>query len=139
MQDKYFIDTNILVYAHDTSEGNKHKVSKNIILDGIEKDNIAISTQVLNEFFVTVTQKIEKTLSIEVAKKEIMLLKCLEVVEIDIDMIIQAIEILQKYKLSYWDALIISASKKAKCTLLYSEDLSAGKVIESIKITNPFI
>ena len=68
-----------------------------------------------------------------------MLLKCPEVVEIDIDMIIQAIEILQKYKLFYWDALIITASKKAKCNLLYSEDSSAGQVIESVKIINPFI
>jgi len=139
MQDKYFIDSNILVYAHDVSEGNRHKISKDIILCGIENSNIVISTQVLSEFFVTVTKKIKRTLAIETAKKEIMLLKCVEVVEIDVDMIVKAIEALQKYSLSYWDALIISSAIRSNCAAVYSEDLNAGQVIESIKIINPFI
>ena len=75
MRDKYFIDTNILVYANDSSDKDKQRKAKKIVLDGIREESIAVSTQVLSEFLVTVTRKIKVTLSPEVAKKEIQLLK----------------------------------------------------------------
>ncbi len=138
MKDKYFIDSNIIVYAHDHSEKKKYNISKKLILNGIMDENIVISTQVLSEFFVTVTKKIKKKLPVKTARKEINLLKSLQIIEIDIDLILLAIDISQKYKLSYWDSLIISAAKRSGATVIYTEDMNPGQIIESIKIINPF-
>jgi predicted nucleic acid-binding protein len=138
MKDKYFIDTNILVYANDRTAGEKHEKSKRILFDGIINDNIAISTQVLSEFYVTVTRKIKTRLPPDMAKKEILLLKAVEIIEIDFNLIIQAINVSNEYKLSYWDALIIAAAQKARCNILYSEDLNPDQKISSVVIRNPF-
>lgn len=138
MQDKYFIDTNILVYANDRSEAEKCTRAKQLIIDGILNDNLVVSTQVLSEFYVTVTQKIKIKLPIAIAKKEIFLLKSIEIVEIDYNLIIQAINISQKQKISYWDALIIAAALKADCDTLYTEDLNPSQIINGLKIRNPF-
>jgi predicted nucleic acid-binding protein len=138
MKDKYFVDSNILVYANDRSEKVKHERAKQILFDGISKQDIAVSTQVLSEFYVTVTKKIKIKLPVDIAKKEIELLRTIEIVEIDFNLIIQAINISTKNNLSYWDALILSAAQKARCTILYSEDLSTGQTMDTVTIINPF-
>jgi predicted nucleic acid-binding protein len=138
MRDKYFIDTNILVYANDNSEIEKNSISREIIINGIKNENAVISTQVLSEFYVTVTKKIKKTLAPFQARKEIELLRSLELVELTINLILKAIDISEKYKLSYWDSLIIVAAINAKCSIIYSEDLSSGQKFESVKIINPY-
>lgn len=138
MNDKYFIDSNILIYAHDSSEKVKQRISQKLIFEGILKEKMVISAQVLSEFFVITTKKITKPLPVSIVKKEIELLRALQVVEIDTDLILLAIDLSQKYKLSYWDSLIISAAKRSNCTILYTEDLNAGQEIDSIKIINPF-
>ena len=138
MKDKYFIDTNILVYANDRSERGKQEKAKQILFNGITNEDITVSTQVLSEFYVTVTQKIKIKLSADIAKKEIVLLKAIEIVEIDFNLIIQAINICNENKLSYWDSLIIAAAQKAKCTIIYSEDLNPGQTIDTVTIVNPF-
>jgi predicted nucleic acid-binding protein len=138
MKDKFFIDTNILVYANDKSERKKQERAKQILFDGIVNEDIVISTQVLSEFYVTVTKKIETKLSASIAKKEILLLKTIEIIEIDIHLIIQAINISVNTNISYWDALIIAAAQKAKCNFIYSEDLNPGQTIGTVVVKNPF-
>lgn len=137
MSDRYFIDTNILVYANDRSEKEKQVRAKQILLQGITEENIVVSTQVLSEFYVTVTQKIQTTLSTDVAKKEIRLLKAIDIVEIDFNLVMQAINISKKNTLSYWDSLIVAAALKANCTILYSEDMNPDQIIDSVRIENP--
>ncbi len=139
MRDKYFVDTNILVYANDSSDKDKQRQAKRIILDGIREESIAVSAQALSEFYVTVTRKIKVTLSPEVAKKEIQLLRKIEIVEIDFDLIIHAIDLSNRHQLSYWDSLIIAAAIRSKSTVLFSEDLNHNQVVETVKIINPFI
>jgi len=139
MKDKYFIDTNILVYANDKSDIIKQKIAKRIILTGVRDETIAISTQVLSEFYVTVTKKIKVPLSPEIAKKEILLLTSVDIIEIDFDLIIRAIDISNKYLLSYWDSLIIAAAIKSRATVLFSEDLNHDQIIDTVIIINPFI
>ncbi len=138
MKDKYFIDTNILVYANDRSEKDKHERAKQIILQGIANENIVVSTQVLSEFYVTITRKIKTRLPVNIAKKEILLLKNIEIIDIDFLCIIQAINISIENNLSYWDSLIIAAAQKAKCNIVYSEDLNPDQTIDSVTIKNPF-
>jgi len=138
MKDKYFIDTNILVYANDRTEKGKYERAKQILFNGIANEDIAISTQVLSEFYVTVTQKIKVKLPANTAKKEILLLKAIEIVEIDFNLIIQAINISDKNQLTYWDSLIIAAAQKARCNIVYSEDFNPDQTIGSVTIKNPF-
>jgi len=139
MSDKYFIDTNILVYANDRSDKRKHQIAKNIILDGIKKECAVISAQVLIEFYVIITQKVKETLTHEVALQDIRLLRYFEIIAIDFDLIIKAIDILHKNKLSYWDSLILAAAITSGVGILYSEDLNHGQVNGDIKIVNPFL
>lgn len=138
MNDKYFIDTNIWVYANDHSDSLKQQRAKEIIIQGLYDDNIVISTQVISEFFVTVTKKISKKLSIEKAKKEILLLKNIEIAEIDYQSILQAIEMMHRHQLSYWDSLIIVAAQNSRCSVIYSEDMNPGKIMDGLRIQNPF-
>ncbi len=137
-QEKYFIDTNVLVCAHDTRDFGKQSKAQSIIFDGLRSGTAVISTQVLSEFFVIITQKIEKPLSEEKAKKEIILFSNLEIIEVDLPMITRAIDIKMKWRLSYWDSLILSAAQRGGCSKLYSEDFSDGQNYGSVKICNIF-
>jgi len=139
MRDKEFLDTNILVYANDRSVKAKHEMAKQILIDGIEKETLVVSTQVLSEFFTTVTRKIKVPLPKVTAQKEIMLLRSIETIVIDFNLVLHAIDISIQSGLSYWDSLILAAARKAKCAVLYSEDLNPGQNIDGVTIVNPFL
>ena len=139
MKDKCFIDTNILVYANDRSVKAKSEKAKKILLDGIREGNIALSTQVLGEFYVTVTQKIKVKLPVDTATKEIRLLAAVETAEIDYHSVLQAVDIAVQYRLSYLDSLIIASALKTRCNILYSEDLHHGQTIGGVTLVNPFL
>lgn len=139
MKDKFFVDTNIIVYAHDAESATKQSRAQEIIIEGIRLENAVISTQVLCEFFVTITEKIKKPLSVAKARREIILLSHLEIIEVDVSMIIRAIEIRQRWKISYWDGLIISAAERSGCSTLWSEDLSDRQSYGDVKVRNPFV
>jgi predicted nucleic acid-binding protein len=138
MRDKKFVDTNILVYANDRSVREKHEKAKQILVDGIEDDTLVFSTQVLSEFFTTATRKIKVPLPKITAQKEIMLLKSIETIVVDFNLVLHAVEISIKSGLSYWDSLIVAAALKAKCAVLFSEDLNPGQIIEGVTVVNPF-
>jgi predicted nucleic acid-binding protein len=136
--DNVFVDTNILVYAYDISAGIRHETAKKL-LAGLWNSGLGvISTQVLQEFYVTVTRKLPKAIDSKIAKEIVTDLLEWEVVTIEGPMILDAIELSQKHSFSFWDSLIIAAAEKADCTLLLSEDLSSGTSIGKIKIKNPF-
>ena len=139
MKDKIFVDTNILVYANDGSDKPKQERCKQIILEGIQNENMVLSTQVLSEFFVTVTKKIEVPLPVDIAKKEIILLKAAEIVDVDYHSIVKAIQVSVKNKLSYWDSLVIASAVKAGCREIVTEDMNHAQVIEGVMLRNPFI
>ena len=136
---KYFLDTNILVYANDKTEKNKQQISEELILNGIKSNNIAISAQVLSEFWVVITKKIKKPLDYEDALRQIELFRIMDICEIDYDLVISAIKIQKQYILSYWDSLIISAAASKKCSVVYSEDMSDGHNYHGVKVINPFL
>jgi len=97
-----------------------------------------ISTQVLQEFFVNVTQKIPKTLDKRLAKDIVSDLLKWDVVVNDGESIIEAIEILSRYGYSFWDSLIIEAAIRSGAVVLLSEDLTHGQIINGLTIKNPF-
>ncbi|MEA3222185.1 MAG: PIN domain-containing protein [Thermodesulfobacteriota bacterium] len=135
---KIFLDTNIIIYAYDLSAGEKHEIARKIIVDLWDSGLGVLSTQVLQEFFVTITQKIPKPLAISPAKEVIMDLLKWDVVINDGECILEAIEIQARYKYSFWDSLIIEAAIKGGARSLLSEDLSDGQKINGLLIKNPF-
>jgi predicted nucleic acid-binding protein len=123
MNDKAFLDTNILVYAYDQYDPQKQKKAQSLLTDGMEQENIVLSVQVLGEFFNVVTRHIISVLSIQ---------------DIDLTMVNRAIDTHKMYQISYWDSLIIAAAERAECKSILSEDLNDGQTYHGIQVSNPF-
>ena len=139
MTDKVFVDTNILVYAHDLDASVKHDQAAEIVGQLWESRNGVLSTQVLQEFYVTLTRKVSSTLSKLEARKLVQKYSNWQVVLNDSAIISQASEIEESYNLSFWDALIISAAYSQNVPMILTEDLTHGQIIEGILIENPFL
>lgn len=140
MKDKFFLDTNILVYAIDTSEEGtvKGQKARTVIRERIEHKDGVISTQVMQEFFVVATRKISKKLSVDQALEYLRYIAVLEIVYPDEHMVIAAARKLKEYQISFWDAMIVQSAQAAGCSVLFSEDLHEGSEINGIRIFNPF-
>ena len=138
-EDKFFIDTNILVYAYDVSSGGKHHIARNIVTDLWNSRAGALSIQVLQEFFVNVTKKIPKPLDIATARNIIRDFLLWDMVDNDGELVLAAIDVQSKYIYSFWDSLIIAAAVKTGASILLTEDLKNGQSIEGVMIKNPFI
>ena len=136
--DKIFLDTNIIIYAYDVTAKEKHKIAKKIYGDLWDSALGVVSTQVLQEFFVTVTQKIPQPLERQLAKEIVSDLLKWDVVVNDGASILEAVEILLRYGHSFWDSLILAAAVESGAATLLSEDLSDGQKIKGISIKNPF-
>ena len=139
MTDKVFVDTNILVYAHDIDAGNKYEQAAALVSDLWESRNGVLSTQVLQEFYVTLTRKVSPPLSRLEARKLLQKYSNWHVVLNDPSIISQASEIEESYSISFWDALIVSAAYSQNVPTILTEDLNHGQIIEGIFIQNPFV
>jgi predicted nucleic acid-binding protein len=139
MSDKIFVDTNILVYAHDLSAGDRHaKVSS--VIEGLwEAETGVLSTQVLQEFYVTVTRKIKNPLKPAEAREIIRNYLAWPMQINDLETTIRASEIEEKNNLSFWDALIVAAALRLQAKKIITEDLNHGQIIEGILIENPLL
>jgi predicted nucleic acid-binding protein len=139
MADSYFLDTNVLVYAHDDAEPEKRDRARNLIREGLEKGLLVLSAQVLSEFFVTVTQKIKVPLPLAKAREELEVFRFARVVELDADLVLQAVDLRIKHKTSFWGGLVLAAAHRHRCRVLFSEDLSHGQTLLGVRIENPFL
>ena len=139
MSDRTFVDTNILVYAHDLSAGDRHTKASAIIESLWEAETGVISTQVLQEFYVTVTRKIKNPLKPNEAREIIRNYIAWPVQANDPEMTIRASEIEEKNGLSFWDALIVAAALRLQARRIITEDLNHGQIIEGILVENPFV
>jgi len=139
MNGKIFIDTNVLVYSHDQDAGSKREIAVTVMQKLWEQEIGVISTQVLQEFYVTVTRKIPKPLSPVTARGIIENYLFWDVELNDSDTILSASEIGERHMLSFWDSLIIAAAVNAKADKILTEDLNHGQIIEGLVIENPFL
>jgi predicted nucleic acid-binding protein len=133
-----FIDTNILLYSisRDPTEAPKRETAIALL----DADDIALSIQVLQEFYVQATRKTRPDpLSHDLAVGFVRTWLRFKVQEITLPVMIGALEIKAIYGLSYWDAAIVAAARALGCNELLSEDMSHGREIESITIINPFL
>ena len=133
---KVFLDTNVLVYAQDLDAPHKRERSRQLMAEVAASGNGVISTQVLQEYYVTATRKMG--VAPLAAKSVVQSFRMFEVVQLSPDLIEQAIDRSVLSQLSFWDALIVAASVASECTTIYSEDLNAGQVIGGVKVVNPF-
>ena len=133
---KVFLDTNVLVYAQDLDAPHKRERSRQLITEMAASGRGVISTQVLQEYYVTATRKMG--VAPLAAKSVVQSFRMFEVVQLSPDLIEQAIDRSVLSQLSFWDALIVAASAASGCTTIYSEDLNAGQVIGGVKVVNPF-
>jgi predicted nucleic acid-binding protein len=133
-----FVDTNILIYAYDRDAGDKHQVALDLVRRLWTEGNGSLSTQVLQEFYVNATAKNAKPISFSEARAVVSRYLVWHVEANAPQTILRASEIQERYRLSFWDALIIAAASKAAAAILYTEDLNHGQSIEGVKIINPF-
>jgi len=138
MSDKCFVDTNILVYAHDRGAGAKQEAARSLIERLWISGDGALSTQVLQELCVNLRRKATHPLSIDETKKLIQDYSTWEIVVNTAESTIEALAIELRYKISFWDALIVQAAATSGATVLYSEDLSDRQEYGSVKVVNPF-
>ena len=136
--DTHFIDTNILVYMHDRSAGSKHDQAKAFVRSLWESGAGCLSIQVLQELFVTITRKVPRPLSVESATQIIADLGTWRVHEPQVEDILGAIHLQTRYKISFWDAMIIQSAAQLGCRVLWSEDLNAGQEYQKVRVRNPF-
>jgi len=139
MKDKIFLDTNVIVYAHDRSSGKKNTIAMEIMEYLWERKKGVISVQVMQEFYVCVTTKILKPLPLKVARNILEYLLNWDLIINDEYITIKAINLQEKYRFSFWDSLIVQSAIQSQAYTLFSEDLSDGQIIKNVKIVNPFV
>jgi predicted nucleic acid-binding protein len=139
MTGRVFVDTNVLIYAHDLDAGIKHQIAVSLIEDLWELENGALSVQVLQEFYVNVTRKITKPISPAQARGVIKNYLAWQIQRNDPDTIFFASELEERYQLSFWDSLIVAAASTARVDKILTEDLQHGQVIAGILVENPFL
>jgi predicted nucleic acid-binding protein len=133
-----FLDTNILVYAYDRSAGRKHTLAAQLVEMCWENENGCLSIQVLQEFFVSVTQKIAKPLDYHTARQIVADLARWRLQAPEASDLLQAIDLQQSYRLSFWDAMVVQSATRLGCKQLLSEDLKHGQVYGEVQVINPF-
>lgn len=139
MSDKCFVDTNILVYAQDLAAGQKCSRAQAVTSELWEFQKGVISTQVLQELYVALRRKLKSPMSALDAAEVLQDYSEWEVVINNRASVFRAIDIESRYKISFWDALILQAAERAGARTVYSEDLSHGSKYAGIVVVNPFI
>jgi len=138
-RDRYFIDTNILVYIFNSDKKNKSEIAGQILKNALLEGNGCISFQVIQEFCNVALKKFEVPLSLEDCKTFInRFLYPICAVHPGIELYNTALDIRKNANYSYYDCLILAAAYQSECKTLFSEDLQSGQIIAGVKIVNPF-
>jgi predicted nucleic acid-binding protein len=137
MNGKAFVDTNVLIYAHDVDAKEKHSVAKETVSELWANRNGVLSVQVLQEFYFNATRKLSKPLSKKYARAIVdqYSIWCIDTTPAEIAV---AFRIEDEARLGFWDALICATALKARAERILSEDLNAGQKIAGIRVVNPF-
>ena len=139
MTDKIFVDSNVLVYAHDKDAGSKQARAARRLGELWETGLGRLSTQVLQEFYVNVTAKIGKPLSRSAAREVVQSYGRWVENFITPVTVVRASEISEIWQLSFWDSMIVATAEQDGAAELLSEDLSHGQTIAGVRISNPFV
>ncbi len=133
-----FFDTNVLVYAVDAGDLARKEIAIDRFARAVKDDSIVLSTQVLQEFYNITTRKLKPPLSPREAASQIGQLCAFDVVGATADSVLAAIELAQKHRLQWWDALILEAALRANADVLVSQDGQHGQRFGRLVVENPF-
>jgi predicted nucleic acid-binding protein len=139
MSARQFVDTNILVYAHDASAGVKHELAKTLIERLWADRSGALSTQVLQELVVSIRRKAARPFGPQAARELVSDYMAWHVVVNNGGSILEALELEDRYRISFWDALIVHAAQVSGASVLFSEDLSDGQMYGAVRVVNPLL
>ncbi len=137
MPDRVFVDSNILVYAHDRSQPLKYSKAPAVVRKCWEEASGCLSLQVLQEFYVTLTRKVRHPLPLPIARALIATYAVWPLAVLAPEHLVRASEVEERYQLHFWDALIVVAAALLGAGTILSEDLADGQTIEGIVIHNP--
>jgi predicted nucleic acid-binding protein len=139
MTEKYFVDTNVLVYAHDRRAGFKHERARQLVERLWDSGQGVLSTQVLQELCINLRRKVNPPLPVDVIRGLIQDYMSWQIVVNTPTSVIQALDIEVRYEISFWDALILQAAESSGAAVVYSEDLSAGQKYGPVQVINPLM
>jgi len=139
MKDKFFVGTNILVYAHDLSAGLKRVRAMELLEQLWLSGSGVLSTQVLQEFRVNLRRKTANPPGIDEIRALLREYSTWKAVINTPDSIVRALDIEHRFKVSFWDAMILQAAHEAGASIVYSEDLSAGQFSAAVRVVNPLV
>jgi predicted nucleic acid-binding protein len=137
MSDKFFVDTNILMYAHDLKQESKNERARALVQELWDKGEGVLSTQVLQELAVNLRRKARRPLTAEGTRKIIEDYMTWEVVVNTAESVLGALELEARYGISFWDALIVQAAETSGADVIYSEDLADGQKYGGVRVINP--
>ena len=132
-----FFDTNVLVYADDTSAPSKQSLADHLFGEHFKRGLAVLSLQVLQEYYATVTSKF--AIPPDAAQRRVEIFSLAKVVQFEAKDIVAAIELHRLKKISFWDALIVHAARISGAAVLYSEDFQHGSVMAGVRVVNPFV
>ena len=138
MSAKQFVDTNILMYAHDAAGGMKHHRAKSLLEELWRSESGVISTQVLQELCVNLGRRTARKPDWKITRDIVKDYLSWEVVVNTGESVLEALDIQQRHGISFWDALVLQAAESSGAEVLYSEDLSNGQSYGSVRVVNPF-
>ena len=133
-----FVDTNVFVYAVDPRVRKKQARAAVLLRAICANCRVVVSTQVLQEYYATVTRKLEPPMSHDAAAESTRQLATLDVRAVDAQTVLGAIRRAGARSVSIWDSLIVQSAVESACTVLLTEDLSHGEVIDGVHVVDPF-
>lgn len=133
-----FVDTNVLVYALDEEQGTRHEVARALVEELWETEQGVLSTQVLQELYVTLTRKLRKPMTRPRARAVLERYAAWPTHQVTPDDILAASELEQRHSLAFWDALIIVAAQRMNATRVVTEDMQADRTFGGVRIFHPF-
>jgi predicted nucleic acid-binding protein len=138
MSELTFVDTNILVYARDSDQGQKRRIAAQRLSLLWQERTGRTSVQVLSEYYVTLTRKLKPGVRAEDAWDDVQALMSWEPQPLDGEVLERAREIERRYRTSWWDATIVAAAQLQSCTVLLTEDFQDGMAFGQVIVRNPF-
>jgi predicted nucleic acid-binding protein len=133
-----FVDSNVLVYAHDDTAGAKFVRAQALLADLWRSGRGRLSIQVLQEFFVTTTRKVRRPVESEAAEKAVSYLGRWTLHRPDVKDVLAAIDGHRRHRISFWDAMILHSAAELGCSVIWSEDLGDGQTYDGVRVVNPF-
>jgi len=140
MSARFFLDTNIFVYTFDTKAPAKAKRAARLIRQAADTGEGVVSYQVVQEFFNVAFRRFSRPMNVAEAEQYLItVFRPLLAIHSSAALYLEALRVSGKYRLSWYDSLIVAAALQAQCGMLYSEDLQHGQELEGLRIENPFV